>query len=358
MSVWDWVGEFADDARAEDDLERLRLYELQQQAFLHGKTNPDLMLAALEEGRALAQQLGESWWVLLFDHWRLQCYRHYLLDYRPVAELAVRATLEARKSQYEGLPQRVCLHDDLVGAYLDVDPLGHAEAIEKALAFMQAEVQEDFECRYCLQNRRRTFALARGRLDEAEECSRVQLAMADDFALRDGAHHSVFAYEGLCEVALRRQDWGALREFASAGEALAREEQEQIPLATFLLLRALLARRDGDEQLAGSLMRLALGQRRRVQALPGVFYYDALCAYHEAGGHFDRALKVRTQQLAEMEGKGRVHDECECHIKRCRLLARMNKPLPEALRVAREAARKLRRPETYLEQLGRIERGE
>src|SRR5437763_4105570 len=216
MSVWDWVSEFADDARAADDEERLRLYEFQQRAFQHGKANPELMLAALEEGRALAQRLGESWWVLLFDHWRLQCYRHYLLDYNRAAELAVRATLEARKPQYEGLPQRVCLHDDLVGAYLGVDPLGHAEAIAKALDFMEGETREDFECRYCLQNRRRAFALARDRLDEAEECSRVQLAMAaDDDSFATGEHHAVFAYEGLCEVALRRQDWDSLREFAA-----------------------------------------------------------------------------------------------------------------------------------------------
>src|SRR3954469_10256323 len=107
MSVWDWVSEFADDARAADDEERLRLYDFQQRAFQHGKANPELMLAALEEGRALAQRLGGAWGGVVFDHWRLQFSRHYLLDYTRAAERAVRATREARKPQYEGLPQRV-----------------------------------------------------------------------------------------------------------------------------------------------------------------------------------------------------------------------------------------------------------
>lgn len=359
MSVWDWVGEFAEAARAEDDDDRLRLYDLQQQAFQHGKSDPAAMLASLEEGRALAQRLGEAWWVLLFDHWRLQCYRHYLLDYKPAGDLAVRATLEARKPQYEGLPQRVCLHDDLVGTYLGVDPLGHAEAIEKALEFMASEIRPDFECRYCLQNRRRAFALVRGRLDEAEDCSRVQLAMAaDDFSFSTGDHHAVFAYEGLCEVALRCQDWDRLGEFAQVGAETARRANEHIYLATFLLLQALLARRDGDEERAAKLARQGLEQRKRVQALPGSFYYDVLCAYHEAGGQWERALKVRTRQLEETAGKGRLHDECECHLKRCRLLARLQQPLEEALSAARTAARQLRRPEPVLEQLAALERGE
>jgi hypothetical protein len=359
MSVWDWVHEFASTAQATGDEERMRLVDLQQQAFQHGKANPELMLAALEEGRALAQRLDEPWWVLLFDHWRLQCYMHYLLDYRPATELAVRATLEARKPPYAQLPQRICLHDDLINTYLGVDPLGHADAIRKALDFMEREVSEDVECRYCLQNRRRDFALERDRLEEAEECSRQQLAMAEgDFSSSTGDHHSVFACSGLCEVALRREDWESLREWAEVGEGLARRVQDHLYLATFLLLQALLARRDGDQKQAASLYRQGLGRRDRVQALPGFFYYDALCAYHEAGGQPDKALQARLQQLSETSGKGRLHDECKCRVKVCRLLAQLGRPVEEGLAAAREAARQLRNPQPFLDQLDEIERGE
>src|SRR5437764_6311824 len=157
MSVWNWIHEFADRAEEEGDEERVRLWELQQQAFIHGKNNPEMMLAALDEGRALAQQLNEPWWVLHFDHWRLQCLMHYQLDYRPVLDIAVRAALEARKPAYAHLPQRICLHEDLIYGYLGIDPLGNAAAIEKALDFMAREVSDDLECRYCVQNCRTEF---------------------------------------------------------------------------------------------------------------------------------------------------------------------------------------------------------
>src|SRR5688572_24146096 len=121
MSVWNWVHEYAAEADARGDKVRSELYECLQIAFHHGKIEPEQMLSALEEGRALARRLNEPWWELLFDHWRLQCYMNYLLDFRPALELAVRAALEARKPAYATLPQRICIHEDLIDAYLGVD---------------------------------------------------------------------------------------------------------------------------------------------------------------------------------------------------------------------------------------------
>src|SRR5262245_57915305 len=169
MGVWDWVYEFAAEAEADGDEQRLRLWETQLRASGFGKEQPDLMLATLQEGRVLAQQLGESWWVLHFDHWRLQVLLHYKFDYRTVLDIAVKATLEARKPGYAQLPQRVCLHEDLIYAYLGIDPLGYADAIRQALDYMATEVSDDVECRYCVQNCRTEFALIRGDLNEAEQ---------------------------------------------------------------------------------------------------------------------------------------------------------------------------------------------
>ena len=76
MSVWGWVHEFAERCLSEGDHERYRLVNLQIEAFEHGRKDPDRMLAAIAEGRALAKQLDESWWVLHFDHWRLQALLH------------------------------------------------------------------------------------------------------------------------------------------------------------------------------------------------------------------------------------------------------------------------------------------
>src|SRR5437879_1371776 len=116
MSVWQWVDEFRREATAKGDAERLRLLSLPSSAQMRIEADPERALDLLRDARSLAVQLDEPWWVLLIDHWRLQVQLHYTFDFRDVLDLAVRATLEARKPECARLPQRVCLHEDLVFA--------------------------------------------------------------------------------------------------------------------------------------------------------------------------------------------------------------------------------------------------
>jgi hypothetical protein len=316
------------------------------------------MLGLLAEGRALAEQLREPWWVLFFDHWRLQALLHFKYDYRDVMDLAVQATLEARKPQYAQLPQRVCLHEDLIYAYVGTDPEGHADRISQALDYMQQHIGPDLDCRYCVQGCCAQFALQRGRLDEAQVASLKMLAMTDEERSRATAdHYALDAYADLCAVAFERGDWGALREWATAGEETARRRDKQLELAKFLAWRALLERRAGNEDTARRLFRAATSRAARLKAVPGESYYDALCAYHEQGGESGAALTVRDQELKTLAGKGRLTHETRCRLKRCRLLAQMGLPLEDDLRAAREAAAKLRHPEQYFEEIDRLGRG-
>src|SRR5262249_13816250 len=210
--------------------------------------------------------------------------------------------VERRKPAYAQLPQRICLHEDLIYAYLGIDPLGNADAIRRALDYMRTEVTEDLDCRYCVQNCRTEFALLCGELPEGEESARVTLALADEDVHRStGEHHAAYAHCDLCEIAHRRRDWEALREWSAEGEALARRADEHLKVAEFLLWQALLARHDGDEALAGRRHRQALARGRRVKAQPGTNYYNILCAFHERGGEPERALAVRDLELKRLE---------------------------------------------------------
>ncbi|HKI36837.1 MAG TPA: hypothetical protein VKA46_33605 [Gemmataceae bacterium] len=358
MSVWDWIVEFNNAAEANGDRDRQRLLQIYENASKFAKTDPDVMLGLLAEGKALAQQLDEPWWVLFFDHWRLQALLHFKYDYRDVMDVAVQATLEARKPQYAELPQRVCLHEDLIYAYVGTDPEGHAERIGQALDYMQQHVGPDLDCRFCVQGCRAQFALQRGRLDEAQAASLKMLEMTDSERSPSTAdHYALDAYADLCAVAFERGDWDGLAEWARAGEETARRRDKQLELAKFLAWRALLERRDGNEDTARRLFRAATSRAARLKAVPGESYYDALCAYHEQGGDPGAALTTRDQELTTIAGKGRLTHETRCRLKRCRLLAQMGLPLDEDLRAAREVAGKLRQPEKYLEEVDRLAGG-
>src|SRR5205823_5605268 len=101
-----------------------------------------------------AQLLSEPWWVLFFDHWKVEALIYYKEDYRAVIDLAVQATLELRKPGFEQYPLRFGVYCNLVAAYLCVDPRGHAGAIREALGYLSGLVSADGSDRYLLQARR------------------------------------------------------------------------------------------------------------------------------------------------------------------------------------------------------------
>ncbi len=135
---------------------------------------------------------------------------------------------------------------------------------------------------------------------------------------------------------------------AAVEELASRVDQSQVNLAEALAWRAVLARRAGDEPAAGHLFHRATARMGRLRRPPTRDYFDALCRYHETGGDLIRALHVRDRELAILKETGQLAYECRVRVERCRLLAQLGQ-LTEADRAAaREAARKLKRPEKWL----------
>ena len=355
MTVWDWVDMFEAVARVRGDAERLRLTRFHPEAYNYRQSDPDRMLALLEEGRRLALRLHEPWWVLFFDHWQVEAFIYYKDDYREVVDRAVKVMLQLRQPVLEGHPLRFAVYCNLVAAYLCVDPRGHAAAIREALAYLQQQVPEEGGDRYLLQARRHWFAFELGELDRAGVLALEELAMADTDPDRHlAAHHEVDTYKALCRIAFRKGDWPALAGYAAIGEERARTLGYRFELALFLVWQALGARRDGREEQARRLFRQGTGQMSRLGQPPDDSYYDTLCAYHEQSGQLTAAWRVRERQLARTAGRGQLATEAECRLKRCRLLAQMGQPLDDEVGAARAAIARLREPGWYLAELERI----
>jgi hypothetical protein len=359
MTIWAWIHDFEMLARARGDAERVRLAVLHGEAYGHRQNDPDHMMALLEEGRRLAVRLREPWWVLFYEHWKLETLIYYKDDYREVVDLGVKATLELRKPIFEGYPLRFGIWCNLVAAYLCVDPRGHAAAISEALAYLRTQVPPEGGDRYLLQARRHWFAYEMGRLEEANALALEELAMADSDPDRHTArHHEVDTHKALCWIAFRRNDWPGLAGWAASGEERARAISYRYELALFLLWQALCARRDGLEDQARRLARQGTAQMARLGQPPGESYYDALATFHEMGESHEAAWEVRQRELSTTLGKGQLAYECLVHLKRARLLRTMGRPVEEEVAAVRTAAAKLRAPEWYLDQLERIVRGE
>ena len=223
MNIWNWLYDSVEEHREKGDDSRLELYWLHRHAMKVDDDNPEAAFAALEEGRMRAHALGDGWWTLFFEHWKLQNLLNKQRDYNKARDLAARVAVEARKPAYATLPQRVCLQEDLISSFVGIDARGHARIIEEALDYMERETSRETECYLCIQGLRRDFLFDCGRGDEALELGRRDVAECER---ADNKHHLFQSLLSQCEVEMQA-DWPAEKLIDAATLT---EESEVVPV--------------------------------------------------------------------------------------------------------------------------------
>jgi hypothetical protein len=351
--MFGWIFEFERWAQATGDRDRLRLVQLKDEAYAFRETDPDRSLALFDEGRRLAERLGEPWWVLYYRRWYVHALMRFLHDYRDVLEPAVANALEVRKPKYDGFPQRISIYQDLVGAYIAIDPDGYAAAIVEALDTIEAQMPPSLECRLHLWGLRREFALQRRRWDEAEAAAQRSLeiiARKPDTAT--ARHYLVSVYSGLCAVHFGRGEWDRLEEVASRGMELACElGGHTLEWAECVMWGAAWLRRGGHKWMAAVLHAQAVAAAVRLPTLLAGYWFDAVNAFNEVGGEPEMDLETRSLEFLTAVSQGRRACACRCQVQRCRLLARLGRLTAMDLEAGRIAARRLRDPAPYLAEL-------
>src|SRR4051794_3457917 len=162
MSEWDWFHDYEADARVRGDERQIRMAGVHREAYDLREEDPRRALALYEEGHRLARALNEPWWALFYDHWRATALLFFLRDFSAVLDLTVRATLEARKPQYDLFPFRFSVQRNLISAYLGIDPEGYADVVSEALHYLEGEISREGEDKYLLQGSKAEYALERG----------------------------------------------------------------------------------------------------------------------------------------------------------------------------------------------------
>ena len=346
MSIWNWVSTYFDNALIEGDVERFRLVRTTLGALEFMDSDPDQMIQRLAQARQMAEQLNEPWWQLFCDHWTLQAMIFRKRDFKGSLDGAVKAAVETRKPTFATFPQRACIHEDLINAYVGIDPEGYAAAIQSALDYMAQEITPDMECHHCLQSLRAEFCLARRDWDAAFKEGYRYLALS-----ADEDHHLVSAYGHLCELAFHTGDWARLAEWAAAGEVVARRAEKDYSLGEMLLWRAVTARQKGEDAAALPLLREAINHQQRLASTPPRPFMTALATYHELGGAWDEAIRVREWEISLLEGKGEYISLARAQVERCRLLASVGRLTDGDKQRARDAAAKLKNPHPWLAQI-------
>jgi hypothetical protein len=350
MSDWSWVEANVKEWQSRGDEQRLRLPGFYSDAFQYRETDPDRALAIFTEGKHLAEQLYEPWWVLFYEKYRIDALIHFKRDYRNVLDMAVQCALEVRKPLNVTFPGRFGIFDSLIAAYLGIDPEGHAKAIQEALDYQEAEIPPGPESdRYLLLARKRIFALDLELLDEAYDACMNELNLAaSDRKYSTAVHFATFVYCALCQIAAGKGAWEAVGEYAKTGEELARHVGHECELSEVLAWQAVAALQAGNLEQARRGYRTATAHMDRLQMPPKQGYFDALATYHELTGDLARGVTVRDRELETIRDRGRLYYDCKVRIKRCRLLAQLDRLQESDLAAARDSARKLRLPDKHL----------
>jgi hypothetical protein len=309
------------------------------------------------QARDRAALAGNNEAVLYMNHWILQTLINRVQDYKTAYDLSVKAAIEARKPQYAHMQEHICAQQDLILSYLGMDPEGHEALIDDAIRFMASEISgRPIQCRFCLQEIRCSFEVARGQIDEAlAECNHY-LSMADEPGNPHRRHHRTVALHSLCDAAYRKGDWTLLLNSASQGEILAANDSTFAQTNCFFAGCQALARlKLGEVDQAQQMYRRALSL---AAALPGntmVFgYYDVMCMYNEHIGDIDAALHLRDLQLAEVVNKSQLFWEARVRLERIRLLKALGQPIAEAAADTRPVIGQLKRGDKLLAELDRL----
>lgn len=351
MTIWEWIAEFYKDAADKGDEQRMLLPQYQMAAYKQRETNPQLAQALFEEGSKLAKQLNEPWWVMIYDHWRVTGLLFFQRDYRNVLDLAVQNALEVRKPQYDHFPLKFSILRDLVEAYVGIEPAAYLEPIQQTLELLARDAPKEGSDRFLIHGTRRDLAIELRQFEEALEISQGFYELAEGMTPDSVAHHASFNCCGLCEIGWHLRDFELIEDAAKEGEEAARESKLKMELSGCLVWLAVVNRARDQEPDAIRLVRQGVGQVSRLQMPPDRGFYEALCAFHELAGEKEMILKVRRMELDAVKDHGRLSYESRTRNRICRLMKELGQPLGEELALAREAAGRLKKPETALAEL-------
>lgn len=349
MDIWSWIYERRYLAHAQQDIMRLRMIDLFWSMMENLRNNPDLALQYGEQSRKIAQMVGDAWWIQLCHHWELQIKFNFKADFTDTLDLASKSAMEVRKGEYQAFPQRICLHEDLITAYVRQDPLSHQDLIQNALDYMEQETKPEVDCYRCLHNLKIEFAMACHRYQEAIPLAQQALIVSEksDF-------HLAHVYGMLASISFRLDDWNNVQLAASSQEEYARKQRLEDCLIISLMWQAAYAEHAGDSKQAKDLQQQTGIRASRYGAWLGIDYYTALTAYHEQGNRLQDALKIQEILRDQMQGKSSYYDEAQVNFEIIRLKKILKQAIEDDIQSAKKVIAYIKNPAPLIAQLEKI----
>jgi hypothetical protein len=333
------------------------LARYEQDGWAAQEKSPELSYQLFTQGRDEARRLNEPWWVLHYEYCRLNSLTSFLMDFTRAAPLATE--LMARFSTPQGLTHGDRLHvlHNVLYTYVNTDPLGFREDLEKGFAYLDREIAPGpVPERAVLYHRWQAYLIAIEDWEAVYEMALRSLALLTRlYSVHSRNWYTAWTLDQHCQIcyALGKRD-----ELAGHADHLVEVSQKRGNLlrteATGLIWQAFCRRAKGDEKAASKSFHRGMALLEDLERRDSICA-DAIAAYYEAGGDLKAAIAVRDREFAEVSRKGMLHRSCQIQIEQCRLLDRARELTPADLEAVRRSATRLRLPKWYLDKLRRCE---
>ncbi|MCC9600085.1 hypothetical protein LOC67_05900 [Stieleria sp. JC731] len=310
MSVWDWYQNHAErleqnpDANATDWI----MFELFAEAT--EAEDPAIKLIYYREAKDSALACGDKAFALWCDAWiGMETCSAGL--YGESLQGLMKAAVEARRSEYDGLPQQIMVNVLTIDRMGDIDPHGYLNEIEKGVEYLESICKEEPEHGCVYWSNMASVYTEIGLYDQA--ASAVERLL-----------HSVQRYPGYdyyssacMRMAVLQSclgQWQAVADLAAEG---LRNPPKPSAHVTLVLARARALLHFGDVDAAQAAFRQCGGPLSRCH--PSSLNYDFIAAFQEEAGHIDDAITVRENQYRDTEGKGRFWERSKSSLELTRL---------------------------------------
>lgn len=107
------------------------------------------------------------WWKMLLRHFRLQIWISFMGHINRALTDSIDTLAVLEEPEYDKFPQQHCLINDIVSAYIEMDPVGYYGEIVNKIGDQLAVIPRDMGCRYCFLRDRLVMLKYGGDLDEA-----------------------------------------------------------------------------------------------------------------------------------------------------------------------------------------------
>jgi hypothetical protein len=351
MSNWNWLQEFNDKAWEDRDIARLQLVDHLFRGEGISHELPDEKYAAFEQGRIHAAQLGEKWWVMVFEFWKIQTLLYKKQDPAAALKLAAQCVVETRKPIYDKFPQKAVIHLDMVACYIRIDPIGYQAQIVSALAEVEKSCGPDSEdYRYFSQVKTRFLWAIES--PDSVKAAWDYLRMAEE---DDSDHHAVFALTYLCGT-LYDYDIEAAKaligDLSIYGITIAKSEKRERLEINFWMWKAVARLYDELSSADDNVGAINRGEARKIYdyawrqnsrlAVPRNSIFGAAKAFHEVNGDFENALRICQHAIRSIHGHNLDFETASWRWKKLELLQKLERETAREEKRLRKVAGRLK----------------